>query len=172
VGAVQVATRQRSRKRCALSSIREEVSSVCAHVPVRSGGCGDSRRWWRRDPPLRLNVVPGFAQAELDAALTGLRAGLDRALRVGAVAAVIWGWGVAQHPYPLPQTLTISHGAAPAETLTSLLIIFVVAVLVVLPALGLLFTLAQRSLVEETSRPSPPPPDAENGTTGTTSPAT
>jgi cytochrome bd-type quinol oxidase subunit 2 len=137
----------------------------------RSGGCGDSRRWWRRDPPLRLNVVPRVAQAELDAALTGLRAGLDRALGVGAVAAVIWGWGEAQHPYLLPQTLTISHGAAPAETLTSLLIIFVVAVLVVLLALGLLLTLAQRSLVEETSRPSPPPTDAENGTTGTTSPA-
>jgi len=78
-----------------------------------------------------------------------------RLLAVGAVAAVVWGWGVAQHPYLLPQTLTISQGAAPSATLTSLLVIFGAAVLLVLPAIGLLFTLAQRSLVEETPRPSP-----------------
>jgi hypothetical protein len=33
---------------------------VCAHVPVRSGGCGGGRRWWHRDPPLtdeELDVV-------------------------------------------------------------------------------------------------------------------
>jgi TspO/MBR family len=45
------------------------------------------RRWWHRDPPLRLHVVPGFAQAEPDAALTGLRAGLDRALCADACSA-------------------------------------------------------------------------------------
>jgi cytochrome d ubiquinol oxidase subunit II len=78
-----------------------------------------------------------------------------RVLAVGAVAAVVWGWGVAQHPYLLPQTLTISQAAAPSATLTSLLVIFGAAVLLVLPAIGLLFTLAQRSLVEETPRPSP-----------------
>jgi hypothetical protein len=36
-----------------------------------------------------------------------------------------------------------------------LVIVFGVAVLIVLPAVGLLFTLVQRNLVEETSRPSP-----------------
>ena len=36
-----------------------------------------------------------------------------RPLAVGAVVAVIWGWGVAQFPYLLPQRLTISAGAAP-----------------------------------------------------------
>jgi len=34
------------------------------------------------------------------------------------------------------------------------LIVFGVAVFIVLPAIGLLFTLVQRNLVEETSRPS------------------
>ena len=38
-----------------------------------------------------------------------------------------------------------------------MLIVFGVAVLVVLPALGLLYTLAQRNLVEETSQPAAPP---------------
>ena len=33
-----------------------------------------------------------------------------RPLAVGAVVAVIWGWGVAQFPYLLPESLTISAG--------------------------------------------------------------
>ncbi len=76
-----------------------------------------------------------------------------RALAVGAVVAVVWGWGVAQHPYLLPQVLTIDAGASPSATLTSVLIVFGVAVVVVLPSIGLLFTLAQRGLVEEEERP-------------------
>ncbi len=72
-----------------------------------------------------------------------------RPLAVAAVVAVIWGWGVAQHPYLLPKTLTISQGAGASETLTAVLVVFGVAVLVVLPALGLLFTLDQRSVLEE-----------------------
>jgi cytochrome d ubiquinol oxidase subunit II len=67
---------------------------------------------------------------------------------------VIWAWGVAQHPYLLPQKLTIAAAAAPSATLTSLLILFAVAVLVVLPSFALLFTLVQRNVVEETSRPT------------------
>ena len=70
---------------------------------------------------------------------------------------MIWGWGVAQHPYLLPQKLTIADAAAPGATLTSVLVVFGVAVLVVLPALGLLFTLVQRNLVEETSQPTSQP---------------
>jgi cytochrome bd ubiquinol oxidase subunit II len=71
-----------------------------------------------------------------------------RPLAVGAVVAVIWGWGVAQYPYLLPRTLTIEQGAATNETLTTVLIVFGVAVVLVLPALGLLYILAQRSMLE------------------------
>ena len=42
-----------------------------------------------------------------------------RPLAVGAVVAVVWGWGVAQHPYLLPQVLTIDDAAAPSATLTA-----------------------------------------------------
>jgi cytochrome d ubiquinol oxidase subunit II len=82
-----------------------------------------------------------------------------RVLAVGAVATVIWGWAVAQHPYILPPSLTVSDAAAPHETLVVLLIIFGIAVLLVLPALGVLFTLVQRNLVEETSHPNRRPPE-------------
>jgi len=78
----------------------------------------------------------------------GARRGV-RPLAVGAVVAVIWGWGAAQYPYLLPKTLKIADGAAPSETLTAVLIVFGVAVAVVLPSLGLLYTLSQRSVLEE-----------------------
>jgi cytochrome bd ubiquinol oxidase subunit II len=87
-----------------------------------------------------------------------------RPLAVGAVVAVIWGWGVAQNPYLLPQKLTIAGAAAPGSTLTTVLIVFGVAVVLVLPSIGVLFTLVQRNLVEETSRP---PPSADGGATTT-----
>jgi cytochrome bd ubiquinol oxidase subunit II len=72
-----------------------------------------------------------------------------RPLAVAAVVAVIWGWGVAQYPYLLPQTLTIEEGAGASETLTAVLVVFGIAVVVVIPALALLFVLDQRSLLEE-----------------------
>ena len=90
------------------------------------------------------------------AVLVLLRRGAARAVRVLAVAAVVavvWGWGVAQYPYLLPDTLTIADGAAPSATLTGVLIVFGAAVVLVLPAIALLFTLAQRSLIEESEDP-------------------
>jgi cytochrome bd ubiquinol oxidase subunit II len=78
----------------------------------------------------------------------GAQRGL-RPLAVAAVVAVIWGWGVAQYPYLLPTTLTIEEGAGASETLTAVLVLFGVAVVVVLPALAVLFTLDQRTLLEE-----------------------
>src|SRR5262249_45175660 len=94
-------------------------------------------------PLVILSAVCGIASMVL----------LWRALAGGAVVAVVWGWGVAQHPYLLPQSLTIDAGAAPSATLTAVLIVFGAAVVLVLPALGLLFSLAQRSLIEETPAP-------------------
>jgi hypothetical protein len=38
-----------------------------------------------------------------------------RLLAVGAAVAVIWGWGAAQYPYLLPETLTIEDGAGAAR---------------------------------------------------------
>jgi cytochrome d ubiquinol oxidase subunit II len=103
-------------------------------------------------PLVGLSALCGLASLEL------VRRGAARGTRLaaaGAVAAVIWAWGVAQYPYLLPQTLTISDGAAASATLTSVLIVFGVAVVLVLPAIALLFTLAQGGLIEESERPQP-----------------
>jgi len=80
--------------------------------------------------------------------LRGARRGL-RPLAAGAVVAVIWGWGVAQFPYLLPTSLRIDQAAAPGPTLDSVLIVFAVAAVVVLPALGLLYWLSQQELLGE-----------------------
>jgi cytochrome d ubiquinol oxidase subunit II len=97
-------------------------------------------------PLVILSAVCGVVV--LVALRRGARRGA-RALAAGAVAALVWGWGVAQHPYLLPQKLTIAAGAAPGPTLSGLLIVFGVAVVVVLPALVLLFVLVQRDVVRE-----------------------
>jgi cytochrome d ubiquinol oxidase subunit II len=76
-----------------------------------------------------------------------------RVLAVGAVVAVIWGWGAAQYPYLLPEKLTVADGAASSETLTALLVVFGVALLLVVPALALLYTLDQRTVLEEEAEP-------------------
>jgi cytochrome d ubiquinol oxidase subunit II len=72
-----------------------------------------------------------------------------RPLAAGAVAAVIWGWGVAQFPYLLPTSLTIGQAAAPSDTLIAVIVVFLAAAVVVLPALGLLYWLSQRELLGE-----------------------
>lgn len=72
-----------------------------------------------------------------------------RPLAAGAVAAVIWGWGVAQFPYLLPTSMKISQSAAPPDTLGAVIVVFLAAAIVVLPSLGLLYWLSQRELVGE-----------------------
>lgn len=83
-----------------------------------------------------------------------------RPLAVAAFVSLIWGGGVAFHPYLLPPAepfntlagtpagLTITESAAPSATLTTLLIVFGLAALIVIPALGLLYTLSQKRLLE------------------------
>lgn len=75
--------------------------------------------------------------------------GLTRVLAAAAVAAVIWGWAVAQHPYLLPKVLTISQAAGAQGALVTVLVVFAVALVVVIPSLGLLYVLDQRSMLGE-----------------------
>jgi cytochrome d ubiquinol oxidase subunit II len=71
-----------------------------------------------------------------------------RVLAVGAVVAIVWGWGVAQYPDILPGSLSLAAAAAPTGSLEALLVVFVVAAVVIAPSLGLLFYLVQRSRLE------------------------
>ena len=97
-------------------------------------------------PLVILSAVCGLLAVAMLA--TGRVRGL-RPLAIGAVVAVIWGWGVAQFPYLLPTSLKISESAAPGPTLDSVLIVFCIAAVVVLPSLGLLYWLTQKELLDD-----------------------
>ena len=71
-----------------------------------------------------------------------------RVIAALGVAAVIWGWGVAQYPVLLPGTaVTLTNAGAPHTTLVAIIWLFVAAVILVGPAFALLFFLQGRSLL-------------------------
>jgi cytochrome bd ubiquinol oxidase subunit II len=72
-----------------------------------------------------------------------------RLLAVGAVASIVIGWGVAQWPYILPESLEVEDAAAPSGTLSALLGAAVGAAVIVIPGFLLLYTLDQKSLLPD-----------------------
>ena len=115
-------------------------------------------------PFVVLAGICGLAVVTLLAAgrLTGVRG-----IAALGVAAVVWGWGVAQYPVLLPgTTVTLSNAGAPNDTLVAIVVLFIVAVLLIGPAFILLYSLQNRRLLgadEPATRagesPSPGPPD-------------
>ena len=93
-------------------------------------------------------VAAGCGLAVVVLLATGRSQGL-RALSVLGVAAVVFGWGVAQYPVLLPGTgLTLTTASAPHSVLVTLVVVFVAAVLLVVPSFLLLFSLHGRQLLE------------------------
>jgi cytochrome d ubiquinol oxidase subunit II len=64
---------------------------------------------------------------------------LARGAAVAQVSLIIWGWAFAQHPYIVPETLTIEAAAAPTVTLRLLLIAMCVGTVILVPSLVYLF---------------------------------
>jgi cytochrome d ubiquinol oxidase subunit II len=64
------------------------------------------------------------------------------------VAAVVWGWGVAQYPTVLPgSSLTLSNSGATAATLNTLVVLAVIVLVIVGPSFLFLFWLHSRQLL-------------------------
>lgn len=99
-------------------------------------------------PALPLVVVSGLCGIGSLALLLRRNHRFARVLAIGAVATVIWAWGVAQWPYVLPESMKVTQTTAPDATLGAVLVVFVLAALICLPSLGLLYYLDQRSLLE------------------------
>jgi cytochrome bd ubiquinol oxidase subunit II len=72
-----------------------------------------------------------------------------RATAAVAVAAVVWGWGLAQYPYLFPTSLALRPGSAPTATLDTEFIVAGLAVVLVVPGFALLYFLQQRGLLTE-----------------------
>jgi cytochrome d ubiquinol oxidase subunit II len=84
---------------------------------------------------------------------TGRRTGV-RAIAALGVAAVVWGWGVAQYPVLLPgTTLTLDNAGAPHSTLVALVVVFGAAVLLIGPSFALLFNLQGRRVLQAEHQP-------------------
>ena len=56
---------------------------------------------------------------------------------------------MAQWDYLLPESLTVSAGAAPSGTITAVLVATGLAVVLLVPAFGLLYVLDQKTLLPE-----------------------
>jgi cytochrome bd ubiquinol oxidase subunit II len=70
-----------------------------------------------------------------------------RPLAALGVAAVIWGWGVAQYPALLPGTSVTLANGAPHDTQVAIVVVFAAAVVLVGPSFGLLFALHGRQVL-------------------------
>jgi hypothetical protein len=81
-----------------------------------------------------------------------LTASRPRGIRVPAalgVAAVIWGWGVAQYPELLPgTTMTLASTGTPHATLVAIIWLSAAGVLAVGPSYALLFALQGRQVLQ------------------------
>ncbi|MFJ3838968.1 cytochrome d ubiquinol oxidase subunit II [Streptomyces sp. NPDC090054] len=82
---------------------------------------------------------------------------------VGCVALTVGAWGLAQRPYMLPTSLTVTEAAGAAHTLRWLGIVTLVAIVLVGPALVLLFRLDNlgdlEGLGDADTRAAPAPGD-------------
>jgi cytochrome d ubiquinol oxidase subunit II len=93
-------------------------------------------------PLVVLSMVAGILSLGL---LLVRRFVLVRLTAALAVAAVLWGWGLAQYPDVLLPGLTISQAAAPPATLLATTICVAAGLVLLLPSLAWLFLQFQRS---------------------------
>jgi cytochrome bd ubiquinol oxidase subunit II len=100
-----------------------------------------SRGLLDRASPLLL--VAALAGAVTLAEIYRRRYRFARVFAVGAVGAVVTGWGVGQYPWLLVDQLTIDNAAGASATLTGLLVVVGLAVVLIGPAFAYLLWLTQ-----------------------------
>ncbi|MER6557119.1 cytochrome d ubiquinol oxidase subunit II [Streptomyces sp. NPDC001027] len=90
-----------------------------------------------------LLLVAAAAVCGLTTVLLLLRRsyGWSRYTSVASVALIVGAWGLAQRPYLLPTSLTVAQGAGASHTLRWLGIVTAIAVVLVGPALAVLYRL-------------------------------
>jgi cytochrome bd ubiquinol oxidase subunit II len=97
---------------------------------------------------LPLVILAGVSGLAVLVLLTAGRPAGIRAIAALGVAAVVWGWGVAQYPVLLPGTaVTLANAGAPQATLVALIVWSVIVALLIGPSFALLFTLQGRRLL-------------------------
>lgn len=118
---------------------------------------------------LPLHVAAAIAAAVTAWALWARRYRLARITAAAQVSCILWGWAVAQFPFIIPPSMTITGTAAPAVTLRLVLWTLLAGGLVLFPSLFYLFRVfkgessAFRPEVLGTDSQPPPPPGAGRG---------
>jgi cytochrome bd ubiquinol oxidase subunit II len=115
---------------------------------------------------LPLVILAGLCGLAVLAQLTTRRRTGVRVIAALGVAAVIWGWGVAQYPILLPgTTITLSNAGAPHSTHVAVIVVFTAAIVLIGPSFALLFSLQVRRLLHspEAGPPGGTPPAAPPG---------
>jgi cytochrome d ubiquinol oxidase subunit II len=106
---------------------------------------------------LPLVVLAGACGLAVLALLTAGRTRGVRVLAALGVAAVIWGWGVAQYPILLPgTTVTLTTAGATQATFVALVVVAIAAVVLVVPSFALLFVLQGRRMLGGSDQRTPP----------------
>jgi cytochrome bd ubiquinol oxidase subunit II len=97
---------------------------------------------------LPLVIVTGVCGLAVLALITVGRPKGSRIIAALGVAAVIWGWGVAQYPVLLPGTVvTLTNAGATQATFVALVVVAIAAVILVVPSFALLFILQDRRML-------------------------
>ncbi|MEV6249465.1 cytochrome d ubiquinol oxidase subunit II [Streptomyces sp. NPDC051742] len=112
----------------------------------------DSPYVWRgltQGPGLFFVVVAGASALATAWLLLRTPGAWVRVTAVGVVASAVIAWGMAQRPYLLPTSLTVADAAGASSTLTWLAIVTLVALVVVVPAVVLLYWLDAHGELEE-----------------------
>jgi cytochrome bd ubiquinol oxidase subunit II len=95
----------------------------------------------RAAPAVAVSVVAGLASIAL---LLARRYAAARVTGAVTVAALLWGWGVAQYPVLLYPDLTVDRAAADPRVVTAVLGALAVSAVLLFPALAWLLMLFQR----------------------------
>lgn len=97
---------------------------------------------------LPLVVLAGACGLAVLALLSAGRPKGTRVIAALGVAAVIWGWGVAQYPVLLPGTgVTLTNAGATQATYVAVTVVTVAAVILVVPSFALLYVLQGRRVL-------------------------
>jgi cytochrome d ubiquinol oxidase subunit II len=114
---------------------------------------------------LPLVVLAGVCGLAVLAMLTAGRTKGIQAIAALGVAAVIWGWGVAQYPVLLPGTaVTLTNAGATQATFVALAVVAIAAVILVVPSFALLFSLQGRRILGDGEQGPPPAADSRRDT--------
>ncbi|MFI6978945.1 cytochrome d ubiquinol oxidase subunit II [Embleya sp. NPDC050154] len=97
---------------------------------------------------LVLILVAAGAVAATAWLVSGRNAGWARYTSVASVALMVAAWGFAQRPYLVPTSLTVRQAAGDSESLRWMLIVALIAVVLIGPALVVLYRLDTHGVLE------------------------